>query len=667
MISIQTHRTEKGGALVVVIILLFVMSVALLAIHSYTDGVGRETGRTAQYLRASAAAGAAADIVIGRLIQWVGHNSGYTPSIQDCATAGVPGNSSFPAITGAITFPSGSKLSDYTVSTPIVYPVLPDDTVVTNTSSAEYLTNVSQRTNVSDNSPNSVARFYFTHSATENAKNALSRSMTYQITVTVTPKVASLESSKPVTIQRYLRIDKVNPFAWCTYRNGNVVYANTNSYSGPLYVAENVSFYNPTTFTDDVLYGVSSANYGANFVDGGYASQVKQTSLLSLIPNLASSMAVNSSGNRIASYETDTVNGDASNSTTADPADMFSTREVVEPPTNPANDVTPTAFQNARIYNQADVRIQVSVATSGSKKIVTKNVVNVNGTVVSAASNPWVTPLLAAVNVNTAAAGSAGAFVDRTRSTSQSVQSTDIDVGAMATVMNANPSVFPTGIIYVWDSTAANGGGSPLTGVRVWDAGVLPSVGLELGTDDPIYIKGDFNTGATLPAGATVNSYPNVLPYSSDGMPANNNPTTEAQRTVPGYTIEPAGLFGDSITELSNSWTDANSMNTEYASGTTINLVEGWTTMSANELRQDDTYLDPESRANPVWVEDWSGARRTMSGEEFVVWHSKYGDNTNEAGGGGGWLGDISYDTKATALKLNWGGLVFVRDRVARH
>jgi hypothetical protein len=297
-------------------------------------------------------------------------------------------------------------------------------------------------------------------------------------------------------------------------------------------------------------------------------------------------------------------------------------------------------------------------------KTVTKQVVNVDGTVVSAASNPWVTPLLAAVNVKTTPAGTAGAFMDSDRSTTQSVQSTDIDVGALATVMNAYPAVFPTGIIYAWDSTPG-AGSTTLPGVRVWDAGVLPNVGLELGSDDPIYIRGDFNTGATLPAGATVNSYPSVLPYSSNGMPVNSNLTTESQREVSGYTIKPAGLFGDSITELSNSWTDTNSANTQYASSTTINLVEGWTTMSANELLPDDTYVDASSRANPLWLEWWGGARRTMSGEEMVVWHSKYGTHTSE-NYNGGWLGDVSYDAKATALKLSWGTTMFVRDRLTR-
>jgi hypothetical protein len=656
-------RPEQGSALVVVMIFLFVMSAVLMAVHYYSSQVANETAKNAELLRANAAAEAAVEVVTGRLIQWVTLNSGYGPSIQDCATVGTTGNSTFPAITGAITFPSTSKLSSYSVSTPVVYPVLPDDTVVTNTSDPKYLPNLASRINVSENSNSSVTRYYFTHSASQYVKSVSSRSLTYQITVTVTPKIATDISPKPFTLVRYLRCDKISPFGWCTYRNGSVLYYNTNTYNGPLYLAKNVTLGAPTTFSDSVLYGGTATNAGATFTGGGYAAQVRQTSLLSLVPNLAANLAVNSNGTRLASYETNTNIGGAANSSTAAPADMFSSRELIEPPTNPANDTTPAVFKAARIYNQADVRIQVTVTKSGNNKIVTKNVVNVDGSTVSAASNPWVTPLLAAVNVNTAAAGSNGAFIDRSRSTSTAVQSTDINVGALATVMNANPTVFPTGIIYVWDSSSSSV--APLQGVRVWNAGVLPNVGLELGTDDPIYMKGDFNTGATLPANATINTPPNVLPYSSNGMPVNNDPTTESQREVSGYTVKPAALFGDSITELSNAWTDTNSANTETASNTTYNLVEGWSTMSANELLPDDTYVDASSRANPVWIEWWSGARRTMSGEEFVVWHSKYGTNTSEAFNGG-WLGDISFDGNVTALKLNWGTVNFVRDRRQR-
>jgi hypothetical protein len=657
---LPNQRSENGSTLLVVLMFICVMAVAISGVHFYTMETALETANRVEFLRANAVAEAAVETVIGRISQWTTANNGFSPSIQDCATTGVPGNAAFPAITSAITFPSSSPLSSYNVGTPLVYPVLPDDTVVTSPTDPRYLPNVSQRLLISENSANSPCRFYFTHSPTLNASNVPSRSITYQITVNISAKVKTVVSSPAYTLTRYLRCDKVSPFNWCTYRMGSASYDGNTTYTGPLYIADNVSF-NGTSYTDSFLYGGTANNVtGANWLGGGSGVQLKQSGLLSVIPNLVNNLAVDSNGNRQATFETSTTpltaNGPA-------PADMFSTREVIEPPTNPANDLTPTVIQAARIYNQADVRIQVSVTTNGSTKTVSKSVVNVNGTTVSAASNPWVTPLLAAVNVNTATAAGT-AFFDRSRSTSAAIQSTDVNVGALGTVMAANPTVFPTGIVYIWDSTGLNGGTRPLTGLRLWNAGVLPSGGLEVGTNDPVYLKGDFNTGTTLPANATVNTVPVTGP-ASNSVGYNNVVTTEAQREVTGYTVQPAGVFGDAVIELSNNWKDANSLNTSNATSTTINLVEGWSTCSANELRPDDTYLDVAGRANPIWIENWSGARRTMSGEEFVVWHSRYCDNLNQ-GVGGNWQGDISYDPTVSSLKLNWGTVNFVRDRSIR-
>jgi hypothetical protein len=521
------------------------------------------------------------------------------------------------------------------------------------------LPNVAQRLSISENSNNSVTRYYFTHSATLNAKNVPARSMTYQITLTVTPKVKTLISPNPITITRYLRCDKINPFQWCTYRGGSANYYGGTTYTGPLYLANNVNFFGPT-YTDSVLYGGAATNYYSSFTGGGYAAQVKQTSLLSLVPNLVNNLAVDSNGNRQASSES---NNTPSSSGGPAPADMFSTRELIEPPTNPSNDNSPSVFKNARIYNQADIRIKVLVTTSGSTKTVSTSLVNVDGSTISASGNPWVTQVLNAVNVNVGSGGQT-AFYDRSRSTT-AIESTDINVGALGTVMAAYPSVFPTGIIYAYDATGLSGSTArPLTGVRLWNGGVLPNGGLVVGSNDPIYIKGDFNTGTTLPGNATVNTAPTNGP-ASNFLGRNSTSTTEAQRTTSSYTIQPAGVFGDAVIELSNAWNDANSLSTGYASSTTINLVEGWSTMSANELNSNDTYLDPAGRANPMWIEDWSGARRTMSGEEMVVWHSKYCTTTNEYFGGN-WVGDISYDSNVTNLKLNWGVVNFVRDRKFR-
>jgi hypothetical protein len=658
--ALARKHAEHASALVGVMVFIAVMGVILTALDVYTSSVAFQTANQDEFLRANEAAEAALEVVSGRLIQWVTSNSGFGPSIADCATAGVPGNTTFPAITSAVTFPAGSPLSNYTVSTPTVYPVMPDDTVVTTVTDPKYLPNLATRINVSENSPSSVTCYYFTHSATLNSPNVASKSLTYKITVTVTPNLNSVVIRQPTQLTRYLRCDKVSPFGWCTYRMGSATYNGTQTYSGPLYLANSVTFNGPT-YTDSVDYGISATDNSGNFINGGYASQVKQTALLSMIPNLIGNMAVDSNGNRQASFETNTTPPGGG---LPAPADIFSTREVIEPPTNPANDLTPDVFKNARIYNQADARIQVLVTTVGTVKTVTKTVVNVNGTAVNPVTNPWVTPLLAAVNVKALADTDPNAFIDRGRSTSSAVESTDINVGALGAVMAAYPAVFTTGIIYAWDATGLSGGTRPLTGVRLWNAGVLPAGGLVVGSNDPIYLKGDFNTGATLPANATIDSSPTAQPYS-DSMGHNTAVTTEAQREVPGYTIQPGGVFGDAVTELSYAWRDANSRGTQTAVNNTINLVEGWSTDSANELRSDDTYLDPWGRANPIWIEDWSNARRTMSGEEMCAWHSRY--ETNNSQPYANWSGDISFDAKAASVRLNWGTVNFVRDRKIRN
>ena len=290
----------------------------------------------------------------------------------------------------------------------------------------------------------------------------------------------------------------------------------------------------------------------------------------------------------------------------------------------------------------------------------------------SAATNPWVTPFLAAFTVKPTT--DAVPFYDRGRSSSVPVQVTDVNVGALKTVMNANPDVFATGIIYAWDSTGLNSDGSsgsarPMTGMRLWNAGQLPDTGLVFGTNDPGYLRGGFNDGSTLvtttdPESASAAGYLTKPATSNISVVDRNTTSTADQRHTSDYTIKPAGLFADSICELSLNFKDATSKSGNTACSNTINLVEGWTTMQADERRSDDTYLDPNGLANPLWVENWGAARREMQGEEMVLWHSRY--NTANAQGNGSWRGAITYNAAISNLPLNWGGLTFVRERYLR-
>ena len=94
--------------------------------------------------------------------------------------------------------------------------------------------------------------------------------------------------------------------------------------------------------------------------------------------------------------------------------------------------------------------------------------------------------------------------------------------------------------------------------IRVVNGYALPSTGLTLVSENPIYIQGNFNTSAT--AAAT--------PPSNSG--------TYTDPDAGSYTRKPAAVIGDAVTILSNAWVDSNSsspIGSRVASNTTVNAA----------------------------------------------------------------------------------------------
>jgi hypothetical protein len=131
------------------------------------------------------------------------------------------------------------------------------------------------------------------------------------------------------------------------------------------------------------------------------------------------------------------------------------------------------------------------------------------------------------------------------------VQPVDINIGALR-AWSATNATLRTALggrdvssVYVLDRRTVSSG--QLGAVRVSNGTQLPSQGLTVSTGDPLYVWGNYNqTNAAF-------------------LGSNNTSTTL-----------PASLVGDSITVLSGSWTDANSINlvaTRNASPTTINAA----------------------------------------------------------------------------------------------
>ncbi len=139
------------------------------------------------------------------------------------------------------------------------------------------------------------------------------------------------------------------------------------------------------------------------------------------------------------------------------------------------------------------------------------------------------------------------------------IRLTTIDVSKLVTsVPGGNPnytsSSFANPIIYVYDSSATS---SARRGIRIKGGVKIPTSGLTIASNNPIYIQGDFNTGGSPPSDST----------------SSNDPTTPQ---VSGYTRAPCSVIGDAINLLSNSWNDANSSSgtsSRVATNTTFNTA----------------------------------------------------------------------------------------------
>ncbi len=160
--------------------------------------------------------------------------------------------------------------------------------------------------------------------------------------------------------------------------------------------------------------------------------------------------------------------------------------------------------------------------------------------------------------------------------------------------LNDPPTGGDPGILYVSKTQA----GSDLdavkltNGANLYDTAALP-YGLTVGTDNPLYVQGDYNT-------TTKNGLSTDYPV-------------------------PACLAADAVTILSNSWSDANSSldltTKRIASATKVNAA----IMTGNVETTDQTNGDGYSGGLenfPRFLEYWTGKTFTYGGSMACLWES---------------------------------------------
>ena len=232
--------------------------------------------------------------------------------------------------------------------------------------------------------------------------------------------------------------------------------------------------------------------------------------------------------------------------------------EIIEAP--PASGTDPIA--NIRMYSQADYRVLID-----SSNNITITDYNGNAIVGNGNTKNQYNAIVGAITTNQAIQDNREGTYVRLATLDVNALTGKINDGTLVISNNANTGM----VLYIKDTTTngtgvsskIGGGGTTVTtterAIRLKNGGTLPTSGMTIVSENPIYIQGDYNTGGD--------------PPSDHG--------TFTDPDAGGYTRKNAAVYADAINILSNGWNDNNStqsISNRVASGNmTVNaaLVTG--------------------------------------------------------------------------------------------
>jgi hypothetical protein len=249
-------------------------------------------------------------------------------------------------------------------------------------------------------------------------------------------------------------------------------------------------------------------------------------------------------------------------------------RELIEAPVAGTDPLTDSNGNNPRLYNAAGVRVSVDasnniVVQDGTGKVM-------SGTSKVTSEKVFYTTVVGALTTNTS--------IQDFRENA-TVRLVTLDVSKLDKTKIAGWN----GVVYVSDTSASQTGGTPKRGVRLKNGATLPSGGLTVVSDNPVYIQGDYNTLGTR---------------------------------------QPASVMGDAIMILSNAWVDGNSSadinsGSRNATDTTIN-----TAILGGIVPTDPTVTGSKAYSGgvenfPRFMENWSGKTLTYNGSMVQLFKSQ--------------------------------------------
>ena len=363
------------------------------------------------------------------------------------------------------------------------------------------------------------------------------------------------------------------------HTNSNL-YASSSS-SGTLTFTGNVSYAGNYTTTGDPPYANTWSGWSSN-------AQITPT-----FPNGESNQVA-----KVQRYEPMGLNVATTLSTTDSNPNNDSYREIIEIPKSGYTD--PPEIAARRLYNKAGLVVSV---TGNTVTVTAKNGTTATAAQVTAITNSF--------------SGKTTMYDQREGKT---VDVANFDMSKITAALGSSGPTGFNGLLYLVDETpVTTSGPSPSPNqktVRLQNGGVLPENGLSIASQNPVYVQGDYNTGATSAASAL------TVPANLTGNPLNTD-----SPTLSGYTRRPAAIMADAVMLLSNNWNDANassSVGSRVASNTTYNMAimagfmpSGYTPASGSQYG-----YSGGGNNFPRFLESWTGKSCTYYGSMVELFES---------------------------------------------
>jgi hypothetical protein len=299
-------------------------------------------------------------------------------------------------------------------------------------------------------------------------------------------------------------------------------------------------------------------------------------------------------------------------------------RELIEVPSITTSD--PNADE--RMFNKAGLKLLVNTST-GSITAPNGLSIPAGGRVFLTADGTVIpnteTTLLTLLN-DSFSSGSIKDFRENYAAGGATVTTIDVNVGKLRTNLTAGnipnaipnqeywPAGSPGGLsgkpiastirgknvwnrqLYVADVSFTT---SRRVGVRLINGESLPTGGLTVTTENPVYIVGNYNTG---------------------GNPPSNTGAATDSSVVSGY-YEPAAVMADAVTVISSNWTsggyDTKALGSRDATATTINAA-----LVSGIVKTTSTAYSGGSENYLRLLEDWGGVRLTYYGSIVNLYES---------------------------------------------